>query len=187
MNANEKTLKSCAFTGHRPQRFSFGFDESDERCLALKKLLRQRIEELAGIGVTDFYTGMALGVDQWAASIVLDVKKTNPAVKLTAVVPYEEQANDWSVAQRELYYETLGFCDDVKTLQTRYTKTCMFERNRYLVDHADVILAVYDGGAKGGTADPVKYAFEKQRCIIIIDPDTLAVTEPETNETGKDG
>ena len=28
--------KKCAFTGHRPQSLPFGFDESDERCIALK-------------------------------------------------------------------------------------------------------------------------------------------------------
>ena len=25
----------CAFTGHRPQNLPFGFDESDEKCVAL--------------------------------------------------------------------------------------------------------------------------------------------------------
>ena len=29
--------KTCAFTGHRPQKLPFGFNEADERCTALKK------------------------------------------------------------------------------------------------------------------------------------------------------
>ena len=27
-------VKKCAFTGHRPQSLPFGFNESDERCIA---------------------------------------------------------------------------------------------------------------------------------------------------------
>ena len=167
--------QSCAFTGHRPARFSFGYDESDERCAALKKLLREQIEALIAEGVTDFYTGMALAVDQWAAETVLEIKKTNPAVRLTAVLPYEGQANAWTVEQRERYFETLAACDEVVTLQARYTPSCMFERNRYMVDRSGILLAVYDGGEKGGTAYTVKYARQKHRRVIVIAPDALTV------------
>jgi uncharacterized phage-like protein YoqJ len=52
----------------------------------------------------------------------------------------------------------------------------MFERNRRLVDSAEHLLAVYDGGAHGGTAYTVKYAKQKSRQITIIHPDTLTVT-----------
>lgn len=30
-------MKTCAFTGHRPQNLPFGFNEEDERCVDLKK------------------------------------------------------------------------------------------------------------------------------------------------------
>lgn len=38
--------KKCAFTGHRPQSLPFGFDESDERCIALKSAMQERIVAL---------------------------------------------------------------------------------------------------------------------------------------------
>jgi uncharacterized phage-like protein YoqJ len=178
MKNNVLTLnRACAFTGHRPQKFSFGFDESAEQCVAIKKVLREQIEVLVTEGVTVFYSGMALGVDQWAASIVLDIREANPSVRLIAVRPHEGQANDWTEKQRELYFDTLAVCDNEIILQTHYTPSCMFERNRYLVDRADVLLAVYDGGERGGSAYTVKYAKEKQRRVIVIDPDTLAVTK----------
>ena len=37
----------------------------------------------------------------------------------------------------------------------RYTKSCMFTRNRYLVDNADLLLAAYDG-QPGGTQMTVR-------------------------------
>ena len=166
---------ACAFTGHRPARFSFGFNESDERCVKIKALMSERIAALVADGVTDFYTGMALGVDQWAASIVLDMKKTHPSVRLIAVLPCETQADSWTVEQRERYFDTLALCDDVVTLNKKYTRSCMFERNRYLVDHAEHLLAVYDGGSDGGTSYTIKYAKQQGRSITVIHPDTPEV------------
>ena len=67
--------KTCAFTGHRPQSLPFGFDESDKRCTSLKSVMRDQIVALIeNEGVTHFITGMALGVDMYAAEIVLDLK-----------------------------------------------------------------------------------------------------------------
>ena len=40
-------MKSCAFTGHRPQNLPFGFREDDERCTALKKILKEQIVSLS--------------------------------------------------------------------------------------------------------------------------------------------
>ena len=68
-------LKKCAFTGHRPQSLPFGFNETDERCIALKQTLRAEIIRLIEHeGVTHFISGMALGVDMYAAEIVLGLK-----------------------------------------------------------------------------------------------------------------
>lgn len=37
---------SCAFTGHRPQSLPFGFNETDSRCIALKRALHDQIINL---------------------------------------------------------------------------------------------------------------------------------------------
>ena len=75
--------KTCAFTGHRPQSLPFGFDESDKRCTSLKSVMRDQIVALIeNEGVTHFITGMALGVDMYAAEIVLDLKSKYPHITL---------------------------------------------------------------------------------------------------------
>lgn len=166
---------ACSFTGHRPVRFSFGYDEEDEKCIRLKLAMAREIYSLIESGIKVFYTGMAQGVDQWGAEIVLDMKRQFSPVRLVAVLPCETQANKWSLEQRERYFNTLAACDDVITLNTRYTPQCMLERNRYMVDSANFLLAVYDGSEKGGTAYTVRYARNKKREIITIHPDRLDV------------
>ena len=65
----------CAFTGHRPKKFPWGYDEADVRCVALKKELVAQIAKLVDVGYTDFLSGMAEGTDTWAALAVLALKK----------------------------------------------------------------------------------------------------------------
>ena len=35
--------EACAFTGHRPQKLPFGFNEEDPRCIALKAVIETQI------------------------------------------------------------------------------------------------------------------------------------------------
>ena len=51
-----------------------------------------------------------------------------------------------------------------------YSKNCMLKRNRYLVDHAACLLAVYNGEWRGGTAMTVRYAQKLGRKITILSP-----------------
>ena len=166
----------CAFSGHRPERFHFGYDETHEDCLKIKAVLRKQIESLIAKNVTIYCSGMAMGVDVWAAAIVLELKANHPNITLNAAVPCKTQSNRWPLEQQERYHDILAQCDHVTTLHEKYTRSCMFERNRFMVDNSDYLLAVYAGGDKGGTAYTVSYAQKKGRKIIIIHPDSLGVT-----------
>lgn len=101
-------MKTCAFTGHRPQHLPFGMNENDERCVRLKEILKEEIINLIEKeDVTHFITGMALGIDLYAAEIVLDLKACYPSITLESAIPCETQAVKWSAAQRERYYMIL--------------------------------------------------------------------------------
>jgi len=167
--------RTCAFTGHRPQKLPFGLNEEDERCVALKEELRKQIINLIEKeNVTHFFSGMALGVDLMAAEIVLDLKESYPRITLESAIPCETQAVKWTVSQRERYYDIAARCDKETMLQSHYTPDCMDRRNRYMVDHADFILAVWNG-KPSGTGRTVTYARGKNRTVIVIDPVSLAV------------
>ena len=169
--------KTCAFTGHRPQSLPFGFDESDKRCTSLKSVMRDQIVALIeNEGVTHFITGMALGVDMYAAEIVLDLKSKYPHITLESAIPCETQAIKWSVASRERYYNIAAKCDKETMLQREYTPDCMDKRNRHMVDHADYILAVWNG-CPSGTGNTVRYAHKKGKSIIVIVADGLFCRE----------
>jgi len=105
-------------------------------CLLLKMKLLAEIEEMRKKGVAAFISGMAMGVDIWAAEMVLDLKQAYPTegIQLVAVIPFEEQASRLNEAWRERYFRILTQVDETVLLHNRYTKGCMHERNRYMVD-----------------------------------------------------
>ena len=72
---NFDILKTCSFTGHRSQKLPWRFDENDKRCLAMKTILKNHIEEAIQNGYDTFLSGMALGFDMICTEIVLSFKQ----------------------------------------------------------------------------------------------------------------
>ena len=167
---------TCAFTGHRPNRFPWKENESDPRCMALKTILREQIIALSKTGVTDYFTGGAAGVDCWAALMVLEQQEKNPALKIHCILPYMGQADEWSGSAREQYQAILKQADSVDYMSRDYYDGCMIDRNHRLVESAGLLLAVYNGVRRSGTGATVNYARKMGREIIVINPLTLSVT-----------
>ena len=166
----------CALTGHRPHKFSWRYNEADERCVALKAALREQIKALAEAGITDFFSGGADGIDCWTALIVLELKKANPALRLHCILPHEGQADRWSDSAQERCRSILGQADTVEYVSREYYDGCMLDRNRRLVKAAVLLLAVYNSECRGGTAATVRYARKRRRKLVILDPVSLEVT-----------
>ena len=104
--------QSCCFTGHRPQSLPFRFNENDERCIDLKRRLKDTIiEMITQNGVTHFISGMAIGIDMYAAEIVLKLKETYPNISLEAAIPCENQSAKWAEQLRNRYNDILEKCD----------------------------------------------------------------------------
>lgn len=130
----KKKMKTCAFTGHRPQNLPFGFNEEDERCIDLKKTL----------------SSIHIYTDCHSAK--------------------------WSEALRDRYFDIASKCDKETLIQAHYSPDCMDKRNRYMVDHADVLIAVWDG-SPSGTGKTVRYAHQQGKSVITINPRTLCIEQ----------
>ena len=161
--------KRVSFTGYRPQKMPFGFDDNDPRCIDFKKRLRDTIESFIWQGYTHFISGGALGMDTYAAETVLELKKEYPEIILEMVSPFDEQAAKWTPEYQRRHDQLFDQADMVTATGHQYTKSSMFVRNRYLVDNADILLAAYDG-QPGGTQMTVKYARQMGIQVCCIKP-----------------
>ena len=167
---NTKSIcKTCAFTGYRPSKMPWGYDETDARCVEFRFRLREALEYLIGQGYTDFMSGGALGFDQMAAEIVLSLREKYPWVRLIMVIPFDGQADKWSREQRGRWLEIIEASDRVIRISHEYDKGVFFKRNHYLVENADLLLAAFDG-QPGGTAGTVAYAKRHGVRVVRIPP-----------------
>ena len=86
----EKRMHRCCFTGHRPEKLQA---PEDAVTAALEKEIRQAIAD----GFNVFITGMARGVDIWAAEIVLRLRDAGEAVRLICACPYQGFERGWKL------------------------------------------------------------------------------------------
>ena len=157
---------TCCFTGHRPGKLP---DSWGCRYDQLRRALREAILSAQKNGFDTFLSGMALGVDTWAAEEVLALKAAGVPVRLIAARPCPGQDSRWTQADRVRYRRNLAQADAVYTACDIYTPYCMGARNLWMVEHARRLIAVFDG-TPGGTAHTIRLAEEHRLEIVCLSP-----------------
>ena len=158
-------MRICV-TGHRP-KLLYGYDLNDARWQALKEKFKLLLQEE---DCTEAITGMALGTDQTFALAVLELKESGKDIKLTCAIPCKDHDSRWKPESRKLYHEILSKADSVvQVSELEYEPRLMQQRNRWMVDHADEVIAVWNGKASG-TKNCVDYARSLGKDVIWIDP-----------------
>ena len=160
---------TCCFTGHRPEKLPWGTDETDPRCAALKRRLYDAVESAYDEGMRHFICGMARGCDFYFAEAVLELRSRKGDVTLEAAVPCSTQADGWPEPDRSRWRALLAACDLETLVQSGYTRGCMLRRNRYMVDHSALVIAVYDG-TPGGTRRTLEYALRQKVSFVDLPP-----------------
>ena len=159
--------KSCCFSGHRPAKLPWKYDERDQRCIEFKDRLFSVIGAVYDSGISHFICGMALGCDIYCAEAVIKLKEMHGDITLEAAIPYSGQADNWGEYNRRRYERILSLCDKTTVIQESYSPSCMMRRNRYMVDRSSVLVACYDG-KPGGTWNTIRYAMDKDVEVIQL-------------------
>lgn len=161
MPARQMTV---CFSGYRPEKLPWGSDESDPRCVLLKQRLRRAVCDACADGYRHFICGMARGADTYCAELVLALRQQYPDITLEAAIPCPSQSDAWLPEEQARWRSMVERCDFETVVQDHYGPGCMQRRNRYMVDHAARLIAVFDG-QEGGTRRTVEYAL---RCGLEI-------------------
>lgn len=93
---SEMRLHRACFTGHRPEKLT----QPESEIIAG---LEQEIKKAYADGINVFITGMARGVDIWAAEIVLKLRKEHKDIKLICASPYDGFEKKWSADCQKRY------------------------------------------------------------------------------------
>lgn len=154
-----------AFTGHRTYG---GGDDA---------VLRAVVAELYARGMRDCLCGMAVGFDLAAAEAVLSEREARPGLRLVCVVPFEGQEMRYCGSDRWRFRRILRDADERIVLASEYHRGCYAVRNNFLVDHASLLVAWYDG-SPGGTQYTVRRALAANRCVWNLHPENRIAVSP---------
>ncbi len=158
---------ACCFTGHR----HIPIEQKEDLTLRLETVIKM----LFTSGVTQYYAGGALGFDMMAAETVLKLKKHESNVRLSLILPCQNQAKYWQLSDVKKYDAIKNLADEVIFTSQNYSKACMHIRNRALVDKSDICVCYLEKDT-GGTAYTVNYARSKNRRIInLATPDSSII------------
>ena len=142
-------IKTACFTGHRHMMH--------EKLPTISLLIDRAIAEAYENGYRQFMCGGALGFDTLAANRTIEFRLEHPGIKLTLVIPCENQSSRWSKEDQMAYRYIRNKADEVIVLSPVYYQGCMQTRNRYMVDHSSLCIC-YLYSLRGGTAYTVRYS-----------------------------
>ena len=157
---------ACCFTGHRPAKLPWRYNEDDIRCVALKRRMMDAVEAAYEEGYRHFICGMAMGCDLYFCECVLALRERHADVTIEAAIPCPTQPDAWPTDVRHRYLQMVAACDYETLVSDRYSSSCMQRRDRYMVDHASLLIAAFDGST-GGTRYTLEYAM--RRGLDIVD------------------
>lgn len=160
MSENELRKHRCCFTGHRPDKMEQGEKE-------IKPLLEKAIDNAIENGYVTFLTGMAEGVDTWAAEVVLERKKTNPELHLVCALPHPDFEKPRSLTEKMRFNRIIKKADLVKEINDHYFRACYQVRNEWMVDRSNLVIAVFNG-QKSGTKNTIYYANKRNIMVINV-------------------
>ena len=153
LTEEQKRMHRVCFTGHRPEKLK----QSES---VIVKALETAIKEAIADGKNVFISGMARGVDIWAAEIVLRLRNEGQNVKLICASPYDGFERGWSAEWQRRYNVILAAADLVRFICPGYSRACFQIRNEWMVDHSSLVIAVFNG-QPSGTKNTIDYAKRK--------------------------
>ena len=134
----------------------------------VKAALRKQIDQAVHDGFTVFITGMARGVDLWAAEIVLDLRKRNKEIRLICAIPHDGFEARWSPSWQELYRYVLAEADLTRVISKGYHTGVYQLRNEWMVNHSTRVIAVFNG-QPSGTKNTIDYAYRQGVPVVLLE------------------
>lgn len=151
----------CSFSGHRPEKMNCSTGK-------IIRALKKEIECAIADGYTTFISGMARGVDIWAAEIVLKKKQKNKELRLVCAIPFRGVENQWDKFWKRKFRAILPQADYIKYFSDFFSDSELYMiRNRWMIDRSTRLIAVF-GGEKGGTYSTILYARKKGVSVCLI-------------------
>ena len=170
--------KGILVTGYKAHELGI-FDSKHIGIKYIKKVIEKKLVNLIEEGLEWVLISGQLGVELWAAEVVLALKKQYPDLKLAVITPYLNQQSNWNEANKMLYDEITQSANYVDSISKRdyESPSQLKQKNEFLVNKSDGLLLIYDEEKPVSPTYYLANAKKKQESssyeIVYIYPDEI--------------
>lgn len=184
-----KKENAVCITGHREKSIvPYNNDHAnlDITLFAVKAMLNGYLSATFKKGYTTIISGLAEGIDLWAAKIAICQKRYENERHLIGVMPYRRHFHGFSEENRKLLQEVeryadflVSTCDNPDMVYgkkaTASTDPQIYrKRNYYMVDNCSVVIAFYnEDNPRSGTGQTIRYAKQQDKHILCFNSEDI--------------
>ncbi|WP_368504400.1 DUF1273 domain-containing protein [Alkalihalophilus sp. As8PL] len=183
-------MKVLAISGYKAHELGI-FDQKHQGIAYIKKAIEQKLRTFIDEGLQWVIISGQLGVELWAAEIVLSLKEEFPQLKLSVLTPFLKQEERWKEETQQHYNSIINQADFVDSITKRpYDSPAQLRlKNEFIIEKSDGLLLLVDEEKPGSPMyylEPAKIKAEQQNYIIhYITPTDLdlLIQDEQMNHT----
>lgn len=122
-----------------------------------------------------------MGVDIWTGEIILRLKEQPEYkdIELVVVLSFPNHEKDWDKRSKMRLSFLINHSKECKIIRQKKNRRSYIEKDIYMVDQAEYLLAVYDNNSdeRLQITKMVRYALGKRKGVIMIHPDTAQIVK----------
>lgn len=138
-------IKTIYITGYKPFELNIFKDDAPE-VYYLKQFIEHKLKQLIDEGLEWVLVQGQLGIELWAAEVVLSLKATYPELKLGIITPFYGHTERWNDVNKSKYMQIEQQADFVDSVfHTNYEGPHQFQQtDQFMLDHTDQTILIYD-------------------------------------------
>lgn len=143
-------IKRLVITGYKQHELGI-FDDKNPAVDIIKKAIEKNLVSLIEDGLEWVLLSGQLGVETWAAEVVINLRDQYPDLKYAIITPFLDQEKRWKEDKQERYEEILLLADfHASVTKKAYEGPWQFKaKNQFLIRNSDGLLILYDEEREG--------------------------------------
>ncbi|BGE82421.1 DUF1273 domain-containing protein [Staphylococcus petrasii] len=138
-------MKTLYVTGYKSFELNIFKDDMPE-VKYLKAFIKHKLLQYIDEGLEWVLIQGQIGIELWAAEVVLDLKQTYPELKLGIITPFYGHTSKWNEVNQAKYNSIVEKADFLESVHhTEYEGPFQFKQtDQFMLDHTDMTLLIYD-------------------------------------------
>lgn len=138
-------MKTVYITGYKSFELNIFKNDAPE-VKYLKKFIKHKLGQYIDEGLEWVLIQGQIGIELWAAEVVIELKQTYPDLKLGIVTPFNGHTSRWNETNQLAYEKIVSQADFIDSIHhSEYQGPFQFKQaDQFMLEHSDLTLLIYD-------------------------------------------